>query len=145
MRSRVGEDSPSPTCNATTPRSEPAGSWDHVGVWHFPILIYYNLTVTEMAPPVLIPILVGAVLGTIGYTIVNTWIYNSTESVFVMILLHGWYNTVNSYVVLPFENMMKSTVSAMLPWAVAVYVSKRYGDEHLADRPRPALQLEPIR
>jgi hypothetical protein len=114
-------------------------------VWHFPILIYYNLTVTEMAPPVLIPILVGAVLGTIGYTIVNTWIYNSTESVFVMILLHGWYNTVNSYVVLPFENMMKSTVSAMLPWAVAVYVSKRYGDEHLADRPRPALQLEPIR
>jgi len=80
-------------------------------------------------------------MGTVGYTIVNTWIYNSTESVFLMILLHGWYNTVNSFVILPFENMVMSTVSAVLPWAVAVLVSKRHGDEHLADRSRPQLEL----
>jgi membrane protease YdiL (CAAX protease family) len=108
-------------------------------VWHFPIIIYYNLTVTEVAPPVLIPILAGLVMGTVGWTIVNTWIYNSTESVFLMILLHGWYNTVNAFAVLPFENMMVTTVNSVLPWAVAGLVSKRHGDENLAERPRPTL------
>lgn len=111
------------------------------GVWHFPVIIYYNLTVTEVAPPVLLPILAGLIMGTVGWTIVNTWIYNSTESVFLMILLHGWYNTVNAYLVLPFENMMVSTVNAVLPWAVAALVSKRHGDEHLAERPRPVLEV----
>jgi membrane protease YdiL (CAAX protease family) len=111
------------------------------GIWHFPVIIYYNLTVTEVAPPVLIPILAGLVLGIVGWTIVNTWIYNSTESVFLMTLLHGWCNTVNTIVVLPFENMMVSTVNAVLPWAVAALVSKRYGDEHLAERPGPTLAV----
>jgi uncharacterized protein len=112
------------------------------GVWHFPVIIYYNLTVTEVAPPVLIPILAGLVMGTVGWTIVNTWIYNSTESVLLMILLHGWYNTVNAFVVLPFENMTVATVNAVLPWAVAVFVSKRHGDEHLTDGQRPRLELQ---
>jgi membrane protease YdiL (CAAX protease family) len=111
-------------------------------VWHFPILIYYNLVVTEVAPPVLIPILAGAVMGTVGWTIVNTWIYNSTESIFLMIVLHGWYNTVTSYVVLPFENMVISTVSAVLPWGVAIAVSRKYGDEQLTEGKRPTLRLE---
>ena len=111
------------------------------GVWHFPVIIYYNLTVTDVAPPMLIPILAGLVMGTVGWTIVNTWIYNSTESVFLMIVLHGWYNTVNAYAVLPFENMTVATVNAVLPWAVAVFVSKRHGDEHLTDSPRPTLTV----
>jgi Na+/phosphate symporter len=111
------------------------------GIWHFPFSIYYNLTVTDVALPVLIPILAGLVLGIVGWTIVNMWIYNSTESVFLMILLHGWYNTVNTLVVLPFENMMVATLNAVLPWAVAALVSKRYGDEHLAERPRATLAV----
>jgi len=111
------------------------------GVWHFPVIIYYNLTVTEVEPAVLIPILAGLVMGTVGWTIVNTWIYNSTESVFLMVLLHGWYNTVNAFLVLPFENMMVATVNAVLPWAIAVFVSKRHGDDDLADRPRATLPV----
>jgi hypothetical protein len=61
-----------------------------------------------------------------------------------MILLHGWYNTVNTYLILSFENMV-STLSAVLPWTVALVVAKRYGDDHLADHQRPMLHLEPFR
>jgi hypothetical protein len=43
--------------------------------------------------------------------------------------------------VLPFENMTVATVNAVLPWAVAVFVSKRHGDEHLTDSPRPTLTV----
>jgi membrane protease YdiL (CAAX protease family) len=47
------------------------------GVWHFPSIIYYNLA-TGMPAFALIPILIGLVLGIVGWTIVNTWVYNST-------------------------------------------------------------------
>ena len=106
------------------------------GVWHFPFIIYYNLSA---GAPVfaLIPILVGLVLGIVGWTIVNTWVYNSTESVFVMIALHGWYNTVNSYMVLSSQNGLAQTLNGVLPWALAIILLRVYGGEDLADRPRP--------
>ena len=106
------------------------------GVWHFPFIIYYNLS-AGVAVPMLIPILAGLVLGIVGWTIVNTWIYNSTGSVFVMILLHGWYNTVNSYMLLSFQNALVQFLSAILPWALAIILLRVYGGEDLATKPRP--------
>ena len=66
------------------------------GVWHFPFIIYYNLAA---GPGPLIASLLGLTMGIIGWTIVNTWLYNNTESVWIMILLHGWGNAVQSYLV----------------------------------------------
>lgn len=106
------------------------------GVWHFPFIIYFNLE-AGLPAPALIPILVGLVLGIVGWTIVNTWIYNSTESVFLMILLHGWYNTVNSYLVLASQNALAQTLSGILPWALALVLLRIYGGENLATGPRP--------
>jgi uncharacterized protein len=112
------------------------------GVWHFPSIIYYNLA-TGMPTLALIPILVFLVLGTVGWTMVNTWVYNSTESVFLMIVLHGWYGTVNSYLVLSSQNALAQTLSGILPWALAIVLLRIYGGEDLAARPRP--QAEPSR
>ncbi|MGH3148502.1 MAG: CPBP family glutamic-type intramembrane protease, partial [Rubrobacter sp.] len=106
------------------------------GVWHFPFIIYYNLS-TGIPAMALIPVLLGLVLGIVGWTIVNTWIYNSTESVFLMILLHGWYNTVNSYLVLSSQNALAQTLSGILPWALAIVLLRVYGGEHLSAKPRP--------
>jgi membrane protease YdiL (CAAX protease family) len=106
------------------------------GVWHFPSIIYYNLA-TGMPTLALIPILVFLVLGIVGWTIVNTWVYNSTESVFLMIVLHGWYGTVNSYMVLSSQNALAQTLSGILPWALAIILLRVYGGEHLAAKPRP--------
>jgi uncharacterized protein len=108
------------------------------GVWHFPSIIYYNLA-TGMPAFALVPVLVFLVLGIVGWTIVNTWVYNSTESVFLMILLHGWYNTVNSYAILSSGNALAQTLSGFLPWALALILLRVYGGEHLAAEPRPAV------
>lgn len=106
------------------------------GVWHFPFIVYFNLSA---GAPVLalIPVLVFSVLGTVGWTMVNTWIYNSTESVFVMVLLHGWYNTVGSYTVLASQSGLAQAIGGILPWALAIVLLRVYGGEHLASRPRP--------
>ena len=81
--------------------------------------------------------MLGLVFGIVGWTIVNTWIYNSTESVFLMIVLHGWYNTVNSYLVLSSQNALAQTLSEILPWALTIILLRVYGGEHLAAKPRP--------
>ena len=104
------------------------------GAWHIPFIAYYNRATGTVG---VVPILVALVLTAVGWTIVNTWIYNSTESVFLMIVLHGWYNTVNSYLVLSSQNALAQTLSGILPWALAIVLLRAYGGEDLAAKPRP--------
>jgi uncharacterized protein len=103
------------------------------GLWHVPFTIYYN----RDEPLLILPALLGLTFGIVGWTMVNTWIYNSTESVWLIILLHGWGNTVQSYLVLSQTNFVAHTLYGLLPWAIAIYLSKKYGDENLSDQPRP--------
>lgn len=105
------------------------------GVWHWPFTIYY--IAADYPIFALIPVLVIGVLGVVGYTIVNTWIYNSTGSVFLMILLHGWYNTVHLYTVLSTQNPVAQTLDSILPWVLAITLLRVYGGENLAANPRP--------
>ncbi len=105
------------------------------GLWHVPFTVYFN----REQPLVIIPALLGLTFGIVGWTMVNTWIYNSTGSLLLFVLLHGWGNTVQSYLVLSQPNFIAHTLYAVLPWAIAVWLSRRYGDESLSDGPRRAL------
>lgn len=106
------------------------------GLWHFPFIIYYTYN-TGIAP--LLISLLGLTLGIVGWTIVNTWLYNNTGSVLIMILLHGWGNTVQSYLVLSSNNMTAQTLYGILPWAIAIILIRIYGKENLSHHPRPQI------
>lgn len=106
------------------------------GVWHFPFIIYYNYG-NGLIP--LLFSLLGLTLGIVGWSIVNTWIYNNTGSVFLIILLHGWGNTVHSYLVLSSNNYMAQTLYGVLPWIIALIVLRVYGKENLAHSERPKI------
>ena len=104
------------------------------GLWHVPFQIYYAYALG------IIPLLfsfVGLTVGAVGWTIVNTWLYNNTRSVWIMILLHGWGNTVNSYVVLSSNNMAAQALIGLLPWVIAIVLLWVYGKENLARHTRP--------
>jgi membrane protease YdiL (CAAX protease family) len=103
------------------------------GIWHLPFITYYN----RDEPFMMIPSLFGLTLGIVGWTIVNTWIYNSTRSVWMIILLHGWNNTIQSYFILSQDNFAAQGIFTVFPWAIAIYLAKRYGEENLSDKPRP--------
>lgn len=94
------------------------------GVWHFPFIIYYTYG-AGIAP--LIASLLGLTLGIVGWTIVNTWIYNNTRSVWMMILLHGWGNAVQSYLVLSSNNFLVQTLCGVLPWPSRLFYCESYG------------------
>ena len=105
------------------------------GLWHVPFTVYFN----REQPFVILPALLGLTFGIVGWTMVNTWIYNSTGSLLLIVLLHGWGNTVQSYLVLSQPNFLAHTLYAVLPWAIAIWLSRRYGDETLSDGARRAL------
>lgn len=102
------------------------------GLWHLPFLVFLNLSQLLAV----IPLLVALILGIVGWTIVNTWIYNSTRSVLVMILLHGWYVVVQSYLILSQSNPLIATAYSLVPWVIAILLVKRYGEENIAPVPR---------
>lgn len=110
------------------------------GLWHLPFTVYYswgpNLPVVLVS---LVISLLGLTLGIVGWTMVNTWVYNSTRSVWLVILLHGWGNAVQSYLVLSSDNMLAQTLYGILPWALAILLLRRYGEENLATVPRHRL------
>ena len=39
--------------------------------------------------------------------------------------------------VLSQSNSLAQILFGVMPWAIAIFLSKRYGDENLSDRPRP--------
>jgi membrane protease YdiL (CAAX protease family) len=98
------------------------------GVWHFPFIIYYNAALGLV--PLLFSLL-GLTLGIVGWTIVNTWVYVNTQSVWMIILLHGWGNAVQSYLVLSSGNYPAQTLYGILPWVLALFLLKKYGKDNL--------------
>ena len=104
------------------------------GLWHLPAIMYVPFLRGELTPALAILLLSGLTVGVVGWTIVLTWIYNNTQSVFWIIMLHGWNNTVQSYVVLSSGSYTAQVAFGALPWAVALYLLKRYGPETLAQR-----------
>lgn len=101
------------------------------GLWHVPSVLVGPYLQGDLPLAMVGPVLLGLTVGVVGWTIVITWIYNHTQSVFWMIVLHGWNNTVQSYLVLSAEQYAAQVIFPILPWALAVWLLKRYGSETL--------------
>jgi hypothetical protein len=106
------------------------------GLWHLPSNILMPLLAGQLTVPLAIASLLGLTLGIVGWTIVITWIYNNTQSLFWIIVLHGLYNWVHSYVVLSSGSLAAQTAAGVLPWVIALVVLKRYGAQTLTRRER---------
>jgi membrane protease YdiL (CAAX protease family) len=105
--------------------------------WHYPFLVYLNASAGFFP---LVSLLAGYTIATVGWTIVNTWVYNSTRSVLLVILLHAISNTVSAYLIAGFSSSTSlSLVFALLPWALAVMLSRRLKPENLSRQKRHML------
>ncbi|WP_051477259.1 CPBP family intramembrane glutamic endopeptidase [Arthrobacter sp. Br18] len=112
------------------------------GLWHLPSNMLLPLLRNELTIPMAVTVLLGLTFGAVGWTIVLTWIYNSTGSLFWIIVLHGLSNTIQSYVVLSSGNYTAQVIFGVLPWAIALWVLKRYGADTLTRVPPAA--AEPV-
>lgn len=101
------------------------------GLWHIPSVLVGPYLQGDLHIGLVVPVLLGLTMGIVGWTIVITWIYNHTQSVFWIIVLHGWNNTVQSYLVLSAEQYAAQVIFPILPWAIAVWLLKKYGTQTL--------------
>lgn len=102
------------------------------GLWHLPSSLLTPYLLGELTLPLVITTLLALTLGIVGWTIVLTWIFNNTGgSLFWIIVLHGFGNWVQSYLVLSSGNYMAQVAYGVLPWAIAIVVLKKYGSATL--------------
>ena len=105
------------------------------GLWHIPGNLFIAYLRGDLTVLLAVLMILALTFGVVGWTIVLTWIYNNTTSLFWIILLHGYGAMVQSYLVLSSNNYMAPVAYGILPWVLAAYVLKQYGAETLA---RPA-------
>lgn len=104
------------------------------GLWHLPAVVMLPLIAGKATVPQALASIVGLTIGIVGYTIVLTWIYNNTGSLFWIVILHGYANVWQSYVVLSSGSFTAQVVYGVLPWILAAWLLKRYDVETLSRR-----------
>ncbi|MBP6880573.1 CPBP family intramembrane metalloprotease [Candidatus Saccharibacteria bacterium] len=102
------------------------------GLWHLPFVLLASYLQNELMLPSANSMIARLTVGIVGWTIVITWIYNNTQSLFWVIILHGLGNTIQSYLLLSSNNLPAKSIWVLVPWAFAVNLLKKYGGETLA-------------
>lgn len=101
-------------------------------VWHYPLMISLYLSEGIIA---IIFSLAGFTIVMIGQTIIYTWFYNNTKSVFIAILYHAWANTATAFILgtVATYNPVIGLFTAIATWGLAFLLLKKYGGKTLTD------------
>ncbi|MBN1878244.1 MAG: CPBP family intramembrane metalloprotease [Anaerolineae bacterium] len=110
-------------------------------VWHYPITVYVALSTMGKvtlgaAIPVIVMSLAGQTLSLIGLTFIYTWLYNHTQSVFLMIVFHALTNTVNTIFAVGTTPTL-TIITAAMPWVLVWVLEKVYGKAQFPGNPLP--------
>lgn len=103
------------------------------GLWHLPANLAIPYLTGTLTVPFVVMIVTSLTFGIVGWTIVLTWFYNNTRSLFLIIFIHGFMNTLQSYLILSSNNPVAPLLYGILPWAVAVFLLKKYGGKTLME------------
>lgn len=104
------------------------------GLWHVPSVVLLPLMTGAAGIPQAAVSVLGLTIGIIGYTIVLTWFYNNTQSLFWIVILHGYVNAWQSYLVLSSGSYTAQVVYGVLPWLLAAWLLRRYDAQTLTRR-----------
>lgn len=104
-------------------------------IWHYPLVIIQTLSVTQnvTVPQMVITIimsLVGMTMSQIGITFIYVWLYNRTQSIFLMIVSHALSNTLSNWLTsFLVEPQVVTHFLALMLWIEVIFLQKRLGNE----------------
>lgn len=110
-------------------------------IWHYPLTSIYVLQgVPATAPAIgaVIAVLVGLLgntIGIIGMTYIYVWLFNRTNSIFLMIVFHALSNTL-LFLVPPLQGVVVLLVG-VFPWVVVFVLQRVLGKEQFPGQPVP--------
>lgn len=100
-------------------------------VWHYPFLVYLNIVQLGTPPFLSVLAIIGFTASTVGGSILFSWVYNNTKSVFMAILFHGLMNFIPQVVMGGVTDSMGGVIVALITWGIAIIFVKRYGEQTL--------------
>jgi membrane protease YdiL (CAAX protease family) len=104
-------------------------------IWHYPFVILQTLSVMQnvTTPQLVITILTslaGMTMSQIGITFLYVWLYNQTQSIFLMIVFHAFSNTFSNWLTsFLAEPQAVALFIGLMPWVIVVFLQKRLGKE----------------
>ena len=111
-------------------------------IWHYPLTIYYSLPayqgvpIPQMAIMILLA-LAGQTMTLIGITFIYVWLYNRTQSIFLLMVFHALSNLL-SYWLVTFlaDPQAVGLLPALMPWVFVIFFQKRLGKENFPGTPQ---------
>jgi len=100
-------------------------------VWHYPFLVYLNFVQLGTGAFLSVLAIVGFTASTVGGSILFSWVYNNTKSVFMAILFHGLMNFIPQVVMGGVTDSMGGVIVALITWGIAIILVKLYGEQTL--------------
>jgi membrane protease YdiL (CAAX protease family) len=110
-------------------------------IWHYPITALQTLGMMQdfTVPQIVITIIIslaGQTMSIIGISYLYVWLYNNTQSVFLMMVFHALANVFTiwalSFLVQP---QSAGLIIALMPWAIVLVLERVLGKENF---PGPA-------
>lgn len=92
--------------------------------WHLPFLLYLYRDLPAWALPLT---LAGFAMSIVAMGFVHAWVYNSTGSVTLNVLLHGWANVTNAVAVTVMASPLVPLATAGVTWIFVAWLHRRYG------------------
>jgi membrane protease YdiL (CAAX protease family) len=100
-------------------------------IWHYPFLVYLNLVQLGTGAFLSVFAIIGFTASTVGGSILFSWVYNNTKSVFMAILFHGLMNFIPQIVMGGVTDSMGGVIVALITWGIAFIFVKKYGEQTL--------------
>jgi len=85
--------------------------------------------------------LAGYIASTIGISIIYTWIYNNTKSVFIAILFHTLLNFIPQVMLGGVTDSAGGVFTALVTWGIAIILTRKYGEETLVKLTEEELRI----
>jgi len=96
--------------------------------WHLPFLLYLYRDLPVWALPLT---LAGFAMSIVAMGFVHAWVFNSTGSVALNVLLHGWANVTNAVAVSVMPSPLVPLIVAGVTWLFVAWLLRRYGGAEL--------------
>jgi len=94
------------------------------GLWHLPSVVFLPLLAQRATIPQAMFSLLGLTTGVVGYTIVLTWLYNNTQNLFWLVILHERFDV----------ELLQLFIGVTFGWVVATRIETNGDVWHESDR-----------
>ncbi len=92
--------------------------------WHLPFVLYLYRDLPLAAIPVMVA---GFAMSIVAMGFVHAWVFNSTGSVALNVLLHAWANVATGVVALLVVSPIVPLATAGFTWLFVAWLLRRYG------------------